>query len=111
MKHLEEEGNNTMITPKQIPYFVLDHREVDVLIQTQFNRPDYDCVVEEEWSNDSEHSLVVDLSAAGGYDDDEREDVERFVNGSGTCKLVWLLHALAEKQVIPQGNYLIDVCW
>jgi hypothetical protein len=47
------------------------------------------------------------------YDDDMRKEVARFISDpeAGNCGLHPLLLELAERGEIPEGNYLIEICW
>lgn len=98
---------------KQEMYYVFSENEICNLIQETFSKKEYNAAAEEEWTNDSHHAFYIDLS---GYGDDERRDVQHFIEGTQpykywNCGLVWLLHELADRKEIPEGNYLIEVCW
>ena len=102
-----------MLTPKQETYYLLTYSELDRLIQEHFQKPDYTCVAEEEWSNDNVYRVTVRLD---WYTEDEREDVQHFINGTKpyqywSCSVDSLMCELAENEIIPLGNYLIEVCW
>jgi hypothetical protein len=79
-------------------YWEVDDRDLESLIRQQFNRPDFQIV--EEWPNDSQHTFDVALK---DYDDNEREDVARFIAGTsnGAGDLWGVLLELAERKVIP----------
>lgn len=95
---------------KQETYYVLDYKEARTLIQECFNMPDYYIDDVEEWINDSVDMYPVQLS---DYDDEMRTEVTRFISDpeQGNCGLHPLLLELAERKEIPEGNYLIEICW
>jgi hypothetical protein len=95
---------------KQETYNVLDWKDACRLIQECFKVSGYDISDVEEWHNDSSEVYPVDLR---DYDDDMRKEVARFVNDpeTGNCGLHPLLLELAARGEIPEGNYLIEVCW
>ncbi len=95
---------------RQEMYNVLDYKEARKLIQECFNVTDYDISDVEEWHNESFDVYPVDLR---DYDDDMRKEVAQFVSDpeTGNCGLHPLLLELAERKEIPEGNYLVEICW
>ena len=98
---------------KQHTYWQMDYDEFNALIREHFHKPDYDVVAEEEWANDSEHTMPIRLDMYSNYD---RADVQFFMENAPPWKgwhCSWgnLLTELAERKVIPEGDYLIAVCW
>ena len=102
-----------MIMPKQELYYILGYRELDELIQRHFNKPDFECIAAYEWSNDSDHTGTVRIAEIEhGF---EREEIASFINSPFVpdYPLHWsfLLAELARRGEVPEGNYLIEVCW
>jgi hypothetical protein len=103
-----------VIQPKQEPCYTLIYSELDDLIQKHFNKPDFNCVADYEWSNDSQHTGTATIKDVeeGGIDHDE---VQEFINAPGVprfpCHWSILLAELARRGEVPEGNYIIEVCW
>ncbi|HEX3642847.1 MAG TPA: hypothetical protein VHV10_16300 [Ktedonobacteraceae bacterium] len=91
---------------KQEAYNVLSYREAEQLIQECFNKPDYQ--IAEGWSNDS--AQVFDVRIAD-FDEWIERDVKRFETENYNVSVYWLLFALCARQEIPEGKYLIEICW
>lgn len=97
----------------QTSYYEMSDNEFDALIQGHF-RKKYNVVAWEEWHNDSQHAsgnITIE-----GYDEDMKENVIHFMEGTKPYeywRIDWteLLHHLVYLGVIPEGNYLIEVCW
>ena len=103
-----------MLIPKQETYYILDSKELDQLIQQHFKKPDFNCVVAYEWFNDSEHTGIVLVS---NLENDElaQKDLQKFIQNPDTpdYPVHWsfLLAELVRRNEVPEGNYLIEVCW
>lgn len=90
-------------------YRELGYSEFDQLIHEQFEKPDYEVVAEEEWNNDSDHAVSVQLDS---YTDYDKRDVQKWLEGDDRAPS-WgtLLCELARRGVVPEGNYLLTVTW
>jgi len=99
-----------MQTIKQELYYVLDYSELETIIQNHFNRPDYELLATQEWSNGSSKTFLLTDKPLDKWDTDR---VTKFASGEGDGE--YSLRALMCKLVIdgeiPAGNYLIDVSW
>jgi hypothetical protein len=92
-------------------YWEVDYSDLEALIRSQFQQPSYSIVAAQEWANDSDYTYSVSLH---GYDELERAEVARCMAGGPLehrWKLSMLLQELAARQVIPEGDYLVRVCW
>lgn len=93
--------------------YTLTDDELDTLIQTHFNKPDFSSVAAYEWSHDTSDTNHVRSAAAreGGLD---YKEIQQFI----TMKKVpqypihWstLLGELARRGIVPEGNYIIKIC-
>lgn len=101
-----------MIFPDMLlpPVYRLNYGDFDKLVQTTFDWEDYEVVVDNEWNNDTDH-LYTDITKTPKYEYDITER-DRFINGDRKWIGVHLmLLALVYKDVIPEGNYIIEVSW
>ena len=94
---------------KQATYTEVDYYDLERLIQEVYKQPDYNVVAEEEWSNDTSHTLTIERAALTEF---ETRDIEEFVaSGDGQYKLGSILADLCLHGHIEPGDYLINVCW
>ncbi len=87
---------------------VVDYKDLDAFIRHHTGR-DYNCVADEEWGNDSQHSFTVAPLKA----DYNRRDWDAFkagTRGEGYM-LGTILDGLCSEGKLPAGNYLVEVCW
>jgi hypothetical protein len=70
----------------------------------------YSFVAVEEGANDSQYRFVVDLSDLTKYDLQDMDEIEQ-AKEVPSYRNSLLLHLLARKQLIPQGTYVVEVCW
>jgi len=61
-----------------------------------------------EWSNDSTHTFSVQKEPWDAY---LQGKMDKFLIGRGSYSLRVILTDLANRDLIPEGNYLITVCW
>lgn len=97
---------------KQESYYVLDCNELDEIIQKHLNKPEYNCVANHEWTNDTSQTCVVSANITE-YDE---KDVQLYINSpkpDPQGRLYWgtILSYLAKQGVVPEGNYLVEICW
>jgi hypothetical protein len=93
---------------KQRTFNLLEYSELDEIIQKHFRRPDYECTVFYEWDNDEEHSGTVSIQDAERHAD----DIKQFIEGKyDSCHWTTLLSELARRGVVPEGEYIVEVCW
>lgn len=101
-----------MRTFKQQTYYVIDSSDFDLLIQAELG-VGYNSVAANEWSNDTSYTAHITKQ---GYDHYSKQSVQDFIIGKGLREMktdLWIciLEHLAVKEVIPEGHYLITVCW
>jgi hypothetical protein len=94
----------------QISVYLLPYNYLDAIIREEYGRPDYNVVEAEEWSNDTEHYGHV---SPDDLDELDRDDLAHFRAGAPGCVVSWatLLSDLAERDIVPDGWYLITVMW
>lgn len=100
-----------LLTGKTKTFKVVDYHTVDKVINEempQLSRP-YECVSEEEWSNDSCYIVDVD----GELSDYEMKDIREMLT-TGKIKAYrtrTILNYLCQHEKIDKGEYLIQVSW
>lgn len=83
-----------------------DYEWIDRLINKHFPTDDeFYCIAEEEWSNDSQHRMLVEPKELPP-DVKKRIEENNYMYSTND-----LLNKLCLDKVIESGNYLIDVCW
>ena len=87
----------------EVDYSELD-REVIKFLKSKNLSTDFNCVAEEEWSNDSEHSFTIEKEQPEDYD---REEME---TGSYSFMVGTILNWMCAEGVLPAGEYLVSVC-
>lgn len=91
-----------MVTHVTIDYSALERFIRDLTGQ------EYEICCYEEWSNDSQHEIIVD-GAVSEYND---KAVAAFLAGKPqNYSLRAILNAMARDGHLPVGNYLIRVSW
>jgi hypothetical protein len=65
----------------------------------------FNCVVEEEWSNDSEHSFAVEKEQPEDY------NMKEIKEGNYHFKVGTILNWMCADGIISSGEYLVTVCW
>lgn len=92
-------------------FHVLDYQEFDKLVNEHL-KPAlfYEVVPDQEWSNGEDHSFSISEEE---YTESDSEEVQDFIENIGLSFVspALLLSELAERGVIPWGNYLIEVSW
>lgn len=100
---------------KDKTFHVLEDNEFDQLVAEKLGIL-YECVAENEWNNDSCYSTSnIKKSDAESeffkqYDLPEIEEAIAKKDGSG-LDFHQILEYMVWKEMIPEGNYLIEVCW
>lgn len=103
--------NKSKYSIKTVTSFVIDYSEFDRLINDHFPQFNgrYECVADNEWDNDSDHSTNISKEWSEKYD---LKDFDRI--DQGDVKYIgWgkLLAYLAYKDIVPFGNWVISVSW
>lgn len=102
---------NNKLEFSEIKCYLIDSHELSRFINQEYNKKGtYEFSYDEEVSNDSQHLFPVKKEKL--YEWDERT-LEEFVNtGYSNSKLTAiLLTDMCNRDVIPEGNYLIKVNW
>ena len=102
-----------MLSPEKKEYYVISDDKFNMLVKDCLGF-EYEAVAENEWNNDSCYSSSVkksefDSSYFQKYDLPEIEDRIKGIGGS--LSFHQILIYLVAKEFLPEGNYLIDVCW
>lgn len=87
-------------------YLQVDYNDLEREIQQFFGWPDYEIIPAQEWNNDTYHVFDTRLS------DWEIPHANRDLEAKNySFRLSYIMWAMAEKGVIPHGDYLIHVSW
>ena len=86
----------------------VEYHELDTFIEAVTGHH-YDCVCNEEWSNDSQHRFYVD----GKLSDYDQKDWDKFkkTGEEETYSLRNILNGLVADGHLAAGIYVISVCW
>ena len=80
-------------------------KDIEKLIQTTYNEPDYNIIESEEWNNYSDYSFYIKKIELTDWEIEDLADICNFDT------LRSILTDLCNKEVIPEGEYLINVNW
>ena len=100
-----------LLNGKTLTVKVVDYRKVNQVISEEFpnlSEP-YNCVAEEEWSNDIERLMYIN----GELDEHELRDIQEVLQ-TGKVKMYrtnTLLNYLCSQGKIDKGDYLIRISW
>lgn len=96
-----------LLNPTEKTVLYCQYRDVEKAIEEYFGKP-YELPCIEEKGNDEDWEVNID----GKVEKYDQEDIDAAYAGKyknfGTRTL---LNHLASKDLIPKGNYLIDVSW
>ena len=93
---------------KTVTYYQLEWTELERFIKSVYGQT-YDFVSDMEANNDSEHTFSVKQRAFSEWD---AKDLEQFkTTGKIGYRAHLLLDDLCNQGLIPEGEYLITVCW
>jgi|ERR1035437_137067 hypothetical protein len=65
----------------------------------------FECVVEEEWGNDSDHAFTLEKEQPDEY------DMVKMKKGNYQYKVGSILNWMCAEGVLAAGEYLVTVCW
>lgn len=99
-----------MVTFKTATYYTLDYNEFEKIIQSVYGISEFSIVADMELMNDISVTYVVKKEPHDGYD---TKKLEKFIatNGNVMYMTRTLLTDLCNKDVIPEGDYLIKISW
>lgn len=94
---------------KKVTYFEVSYSDLETLIQEEYGH-NYSVVANLEAHNDSKEETQALI---GELDDNDKKNIERYKQtGSEQGISVFILMCdMAERGVIEEGDYLIDICW
>lgn len=101
-----------MIFPDMLlpPVYILDYSTFDKLVAEHLDWPDYNFVAQQETNNDTSH-LYTDITKNPKYEWDVRDRDELLVGDRKYKGPHDILLALVYKDILPEGNYIINVSW
>lgn len=95
---------------KTVTYYEMEYPEFDKLVSETLGI-DYESVAENEWNNDSSYDFKgIKKEPLDEYD---AKRIALHQQGSRTYNL-WayiVLRELVNRDVLPEGDYIIQVCW
>lgn len=93
-------------------YHVIEDNEFDKLVKEKlgFN---YECIAANEWNNDSSYTSdnVTRKDWESEFDQNELLNLIDSNNDGNIISFHTILSYMVYKEMLPDGNYLIDVCW
>lgn len=94
------------VTLIEVDYSDLDEQVTKFLTSKEIDcgKSGYECVAEQEWSNDESHSFDVD----GKVDKGSLKEIQK---GEFGWQLRTILNWMASEGVVPKGTYKVDICW
>lgn len=86
----------------------IDYQEFDRFVEEVYGQP-FSFPADMESRNDTSHTMLADREGVPEY---ERADLDRFIaTGEGQFLADTLLQDMCHRGLIPEGEYLINVCW
>ena len=93
---------------EEITYKQVEYHELEDLILHVYKQ-EYEIVVGEEQRNDSLIRCRVEKEEFDNY---SKERVKEFIEtGDESYMLTYLLQDMCNRDIIEEGNYLIDISW
>lgn len=87
----------------------IDYSDFDLLIHNHYGRKDYEFAADKEAINDSCYSFHIKKEPICSYN---LPKLEQFINGGKFSYITrTLLQDLCNKEIIPEGEYIIKVSW
>lgn len=92
-------------------FHIIQDNEFDKLVEDNLDL-DYECVAEGEWDNDSSYTFnnVKKNDYATNLWKNDLEDAIEKKNLNGISPII-ILEYLVGKDILPEGNYIIETCW
>lgn len=92
---------------QQMHVYLFEYHELNDLVQTKLNWPEFNVAEYMEWPNDTYH--LWDASAQTYLS--HRETIDRVIENHEYGYLHEILHKLCFLGHVPQGDILISVSW
>jgi hypothetical protein len=94
---------------KEVKYFEVDSQDLEDYINYHFPNLEVELVADNEWYNDSSYTTSVSKK-------DTNREADMIIaghskDGNYRFYLHQIMSALCQKDLIPEGDYLIKVCW
>ena len=90
------------------PYYNLDCYEFNDLVKKTYGHQ-YDFIADMECGNDTSHTFKMKKEPLFDFD---KDDLAEFIK---TGRYSYLYHTifqdLVNRDILPEGNYIIEVCW
>ena len=97
-----------MLKYKEIKYFEVDYDDLDDFISEQYGR-EFEIVADQELMNDVSKTVTIKKSVLNQW---EQKDLEEWkLTGRKNWMLYTLLTDLCNRDLIPEGEYLINISW
>lgn len=93
-------------------YHMVEYRDLEKFVDEEFGTTNWSFVAAHEANNDSiyDFSAYVDTSMSAQEIREWREELQKnFDEGGGSC--YDLFEVLVHEGRLPEGKYLVDVCW
>ncbi len=87
----------------------IDYHELDALINKFYGITSYNCVAVEEWNNDEDHSFSFEKESLDEYQEKEIEEIK--ASKLPMYSVSTVMQDLVNNDILPEGNYLISICW
>jgi len=93
---------------KTVSYFEVDYHDFNKFIKSVYGQQ-FEIVADQELGNDSQATFTAKKESLDEYD---AEQIETFkATGDGSYLAHTIFTDLANRDLIPEGEYLIEVCW
>jgi hypothetical protein len=86
----------------------VNYDELNNLIRQEYGQ-DFHCVSDMEWNNDESHSISLCKKELGEYDQRKVDQFKK--NGDSYFILYALMQDMVNRDILEEGEYLINVCW
>lgn len=89
-------------------YLTVGYSDFDRFVTKEFGQP-FEFAADQESGNDQDHSFAVTKSPLSRYEDEHLKEFR--VTGRYSFLARVLLQDMVNRDVLPEGNYLIQVSW
>lgn len=92
-------------------FYVLDMGTFEEIIRKEYKQPDFNLLDDYYGSIDNGSSKFFYNIKKEKLAKFEKDDIEKFIKNCQQNMTVGLLKDMCNKGKIPEGDYLIEVCW